>query len=124
MKRRGFYQYVKKGSYTVEATVIMGAAFLVLAAVLYVGSFWYGRACLTASAYEMAFTGRIQEEYGLFGFERIERECSFEEKKRTVSYRAVCRSAWGGLMENVEIQAEVKQLQPVTFIWNCDTVVP
>lgn len=49
-KNRSILNNLRKGSHTVEATVIMGVTFLVLAAILYMGSFLYGRAIMTASA--------------------------------------------------------------------------
>ena len=112
--------YLEKGSYTVEAVVIMGVAFLVIAAILYMGSFLYGRASLTASAYEMAFTGRTQKEYGLFGFGEIEKRCLFGEEERMVSYQGTCFFAWGGFETDMEVKAEVKIEKPVSFLrkWN------
>lgn len=107
---------VKKGSYTVEAAVIMGSAFFVISAVLYIASFTYGRACLTASAYEQAFTERIQAEYGLFGFSSIKRTFSFDESENLVSYTGRCYSAWGGYEEDLMIEAKVVKEKPVTFI--------
>ena len=108
--------YLEKGSYTVEAVVIMGVAFLVIAAILYMGSFLYGRASLTASAYEMAFTGRTQKEYGLFGFDSVEREVSFSEEVNCVSYSGRCYAAWGGFEKNLQIKAAVEKTFPVTLI--------
>lgn len=107
---------LRKGSYTVEATVIMGVTFLVIAAILYMGSFLYGRAIMTASAYEQAFTGRQQEEYGLFGFDYIERTYDFREEENIVNYQGTCFSFWGGFQQTVQIKAAVEQLSPVTFI--------
>lgn len=115
-KDQGVLHILQRGSYTIEATVIMGVTFLVIAAILYMGSFLYGRAIMTASAYEQAFTGRQQEEYGLFGFDTIEREHDFQEKENTVSYYGTCFSIWGGFRKEVRINAKVEQEQPVTFI--------
>lgn len=111
-----FMQVLEKGSYTVEATVIMGVTFLVIATVLYLCSFLYGRATMTSSAYEQAFTGRLQAEYGLFGFDELERSYSFEEKANTVGYSGSCFSVWGGFSQAVEIKAVVEKEKPVTFI--------
>lgn len=117
MKKR-----LRKGSYTIEAVVIMGITCMAIALILYAGSFWYGRACLTSSAYEMAFTGREQEVDSLWGMTSLERNCSFEDKKHEVSYTAVCKSAWGGFGQNIEIQAVVKKVEPVKFIRICKTL--
>lgn len=126
-KNRSILNTLRKGSHTVEATVIMGVTFLVLAAILYMGSFLYGRAIMTASAYEQAFTGRRQEEYGLFGFGSIERTCDFQEKENIVSYQGTCFSVWGGFRQEVQVGARVEQQQPVTFIrkWRAaETLIP
>lgn len=113
-------RWVIRGSYTVEAALIMGFVFLMIAAVLYMSSFLYGRACLIASAYEQAFTGREQEEYGLFGFGEIEKRCLFGEEERMVSYQGTCFFAWGGFETDMEVKAEVKIEKPVSFLrkWN------
>lgn len=110
------------GSFTVEATVVMGITCMVIAAILYAGSYWYGRACLTSAAYEMAFTGREQDVYELWGFLSVDRNCSFEEKRNKVDYHAICASAWGGLRQELEIQAVVKKEEPVKFIRICETL--
>lgn len=109
-------KWIRRGSYTVEASLVMGFVFLIIAIILYISSFLYGRACLTASAYEQAFTGREQEPYGLFGFGEIEKMCSFLENQHTVSYRGTCYSAWGELRSDVEVEAVVKIEKPVTFL--------
>lgn len=116
VKKIDMLNILRKGSYTVEATVIMGVSFLVIAVILYMGTFLYGRACLTASAYEQAFTGRQQDEYGLLGFDSIERKYSFGEKVNTVTYQGTCFSVWGGFRQEVHIEAVVERELPVTFI--------
>lgn len=54
---------IKKGSFTVEAALLMPVIFLVLMGLLYLNFYVHNRAWLTAAAYEAAVSrkhGRIQ----------------------------------------------------------------
>lgn len=101
-----------------EAVVVMGVSLLFFAVLLYLCAFFYGRAVMTASAYEQAFTGRVQEAYGLFGFEELEKEYSFCKDENVVSYSGVCSSVWGGFSQDIRVTASVEKLFPTEFLRN------
>lgn len=109
--------YLKKGSYTAEAAVIVGMAVLVLMTVLDLCSFLYGRSVLTASAYEQAFSGRHHVVETLFGVEEIQSEVSFGEKANEVTYSGICTFVWSGHTKELMVRAHVQKKDPVTFLW-------
>lgn len=51
---------VKRGSFTIEAALLMPVIFLVLMGVLYLNFFVHNRAWLTAAAYEAAVSGSME----------------------------------------------------------------
>lgn len=113
---------LKKGSYTVETVVIMGVTFLLFSAILYMCSFLCGRAIMTAAAYEEAFTEREYKMNGLFGFRALDKSSSFDDKINKVSYQGICDSVWGGFWKEIYVDAEVKKISPVTFLWSWQEV--
>ena len=53
-------EYLRKGSFTIEAACVMSLVLLVLMGVLYLTFFVHNRAWLTAAACESALTGSIE----------------------------------------------------------------
>ena len=51
---------IKKGSFTVEAALLMPVIFLVLMGLLYLNFYVHNRAWLTAAAYEAAVSGSME----------------------------------------------------------------
>ena len=53
-------EYLRKGSFTIEAACVMSLVLLVLMGVLYLTFFVHNRAWLTAAACESALTGSME----------------------------------------------------------------
>lgn len=51
---------IKKGSFTIEAALLMPLVLMILIGVLYLDFFVYDRAYLTAAAYEAAVSGSME----------------------------------------------------------------
>lgn len=58
---------IRKGSFTVEAAMLMGVVLFVVLSVLSVSKDVYNRSLMTAHAYETAVTGRNAEIAGVWG---------------------------------------------------------
>lgn len=106
----------KKGSFTVEATVIMGMSLLAIGLILFLCAFVHGRACLTAMVYEQAYTEREPASAALFGITDIQKTESFGENQNQITAGGKCVAAWGGFEKHIQAEAKVKKTNPVTFI--------
>lgn len=109
-------KFFKQGSFTVEATVVMGMTLLALGLIIFLCSFVHGRACLTASAYEQAYTGREQTPAGLFGINNVEKNISFGADENIVELKCECAGGWSGFRQPIQVEAKRKKQKPVTFI--------
>lgn len=58
--KRKLMDYLEKGSFTVEMTVVMSLIFLVILSSLYLCFYVHNRSWLTAAAYETALTGSME----------------------------------------------------------------
>ena len=58
---------IKKGSFTIEAALLMPLVLMILIGVLYLDFFVHDRAYLTAAAYEAAVTYRLEVPAGFLG---------------------------------------------------------
>lgn len=105
-----------QGSYTVEATVIMGVSLLAIGLILFLCAFVHGRGCMTAAAYEQAYTERQRMPERLFGIEDIQCETDFGENENQVTISGVCVAGWGGFRGNISVKAGIEKQKPVTFI--------
>lgn len=109
------YKY-KKGSFTVEAAVIMGISLLAIGLILFLCAFVHGRACLTAMAYEQAYTERKPTSVALFGITDIQKSEFAGEDENQITVNGKCVAAWGGFERDIQAEAKVKKTKPVTFI--------
>ena len=108
-------EYLRKGSFTIEAACVMSLVLLVLMGVLYLTFFVHNRAWLTAAACESALTGSIEGirkdgqaeqaaeircrelgNVGFFGAENLMGQVQ-GGKKIKVTYTADTISGFGGL---------------------------
>lgn len=85
---------IKKGSFTVEAALLMPVIFLVLMGLLYLNFYVHNRAWLTAAAYEAAVSRKpwkdtVKMEIAMK--KRIIREECWEVQDCQVAKTSVCR---------------------------------
>lgn len=71
---------IKKGSFTIEAALLMPLVLMILIGVLYLDFFVHDRAYLTAAAYEAAVSGSMEgyKKKGTYMKRRIHREECWE----------------------------------------------
>ena len=105
-----------QGSYTVEAADIMGVLLLAIGLILFLCAFVHGRACMTAVAYEQAYTERQRMPERLFGIEGVQCETDFGEKENKVIISGICTAGWNNFREDIRIEAKIEKQKPVTFI--------
>lgn len=113
----------ESGSFTVEATVIMGVSLLAIGLILFLCAFVHGRACLTAMAYEQAYTERESASAALFGITDIQKMESIDEGQNRITVSGNCVAAWGGFQKNIQAEAKVEKPKPVTFIRKMEAVL-
>ena len=113
----------KKGSFTVEATVIMGMSLLAIGLILFLCAFVHGRACMTAMAYEQAYTEREAASAGLFGITEIQKTEAFGEEQNQITVSGKCVAAWGGFEKDIQAEAKVKKLKPAAFVRKMQAVL-
>lgn len=106
----------RKGSFTVEAVVVMGVSFLGIGLILFLCAFVHGRACMTACAYEQACSGKEQDTVGLFGIENVKKTAVFDENRRQVTICGECAGGWSGFRKEIRAEAERTRQKPVTWI--------
>lgn len=102
----------QKGSYTVEASLLMGILLSILVSVIYLGFWYHDRNFLQNAAYEAACTASLRaddESYQISGAARsltegrllgttgLSAECQTTEKEASVFYRGTFRIP--GMME-------------------------
>lgn len=122
MDGKNRYSRYTRGSFTVEASAVMGMALLVICMILFLAAFVHGRAYLTAAACEQAVTERRQETPGLFGVSGIHMEMNMAGEENRVTYQAGCRAVWGGYQKSFEAAAAFKKLKPVRHILRISAV--
>lgn len=125
---------IKKGSFTIEAALLMPVIFLVLMGILYLNFFVHNRAWLTAAAYEAAVSGsmegyskngkvyekadiqgRMLGSTGLLGGENFSMQTSVG-KNVQVTYRMEIPAGFLGLKWNLKATGKVVPLRPVGWI--------
>lgn len=84
---------IKRGSFTVEAALLMPVIFLVLMGLLYLNFYVHNRAWLTAAAYEAAVTEAWKDtvKMEIAMKKRIIREECWEVQGCQVAKTSVCR---------------------------------
>lgn len=113
----------ERGSFTVEATVIMGVSLLAIGLMLFLCAFVHGRACLTAMVYEQAYTEREPSSAALFGITDIQKVESLCEEQNQITASAKCVAVWGGFEKDIQAEAKVEKPKPVTFIRKIQAVL-
>lgn len=121
---------LKKGSFTVEMACLMPLYLLVILGLIYLCLFVHNRAWLTAAAYEAALKGcsqgseeaadtkaRALANQRLFGAENLQLQVEEDGEKITVQFDADTSVGYAGLTWHLQVQAEEKQTNPVSFIW-------
>ena len=125
---------IKKGSFTIEAALLMPVIFLVLMGILYLNFFVHNRAWLTAAAYEAAVSGsmegyskngnvyekadiqgRMLGSMGLLGGENFSMQTS-AGKSVQVTYRMEIPAGFLGLKWNLKATGKAVPLRPVGWI--------
>lgn len=133
-KRNRVRQKIKKGSFTVEAALIMPMILLVVFGCLYLFFFVHNRAWLTAAAYEAALAGSMEgvkedgkiyetaqmrsRELGNVGFFGAENLSSGTEVGKTVqvSYRFDTIAGYGGFHWGMQTKGSSLIVRPVKWI--------
>ena len=125
---------VKRGSFTIEAALLMPVIFLVLMGVLYLNFFVHNRAWLTAAAYESAVSGSMEgvrkngqvydtarmrsEELGntgFFGAENLSTQTNVG-KQVQVTYDLDTISSYGNLNWHLRTEGTSGIINPVKHI--------
>ena len=122
-------EYLRKGSFTIEAACVMSLVLLVLMGVLYLTFFVHNRAWLTAAACESALTGRKDGQaeqaaeircrelgnIGFFGAENLTGQVQ-GGKKIKVTYTADTISGFGGLKWELTAEGSSLIIRPAAWI--------
>lgn len=127
-------EYLRKGSFTIEAACVMSLVLLVLMGVLYLTFFVHNRAWLTAAACESALTGSIEGirkdgqaeqaaeircrelgNIGFFGAENLTGQVQ-GGKKIKVTYTADIISGFGGLKWELTAEGSSLIIRPAAWI--------
>lgn len=125
---------LKKGSFTLEAALVMPLVLMVIMSVLYLNFFVHDRAWLTAAAYEAAVSGsmegyrkdgktydkadiqgRMLGSAGLPGGENLRMQTT-AGKTVQVTYRMDVPAGFLGLKWKIEAKGKAKPLRPVSWI--------
>lgn len=125
---------IKKGSFTIEAALLMPLILLILMGLLYLNFFVHNRAWLTAAAYEAAVSGsmegyskngnvyekadmqgRMLGSTGLPGGENLSMHTS-AGKNVQVTYRMEIPAGFLGLTWNIKVTGKAVCLRPVGWI--------
>lgn len=125
---------LRKGSFTVEISMVMSLILFVILAVIYLCFFVHNRTWLTAAAYEASLTGNMEsvkknanvydvtleksEELGNIGFLGAENILVNVDvgKKVSVIYDLDMVNDWGNLEWHITAQGSTKILDPVKRI--------
>jgi Flp pilus assembly protein TadG len=129
-----FMRKIKRGSFTVEAALLMPVIFLVLMGLLYLNFYVHNRAWLTAAAYEAAVSGsmegyskngnsyekadnqgRMLGSAGLPGGENLRMQIS-TGKSVQVTYRMEIPAGFLGLKWKIKATGKAVPLRPVGWI--------
>ena len=127
-------EYLRKGSFTIEAACVMSLVLLVLMGVLYLTFFVHNRAWLTAAACESALTGSMEGirkdgqaeqaaesrcrelgNVGFFGAENLTGQVQ-GGKKIKVTYTADTISGFGGLKWELMAEGSSLIIRPAAWI--------
>lgn len=127
-------EYLRKGSFTIEAACVMSLVLLVLMGVLYLTFFVHNRAWLTVAACESALTGSIEGirkdgqaeqaaeircrelgNVGFFGAENLTGQVQ-SGKKIKVTYTADTISGFGGLKWELMAEGSSLIIRPAAWI--------
>lgn len=133
-KRKAAKKKAKRGSLTVEASLLMGVVLLVLMGVLYLFFWVHNRAWLTAAAYESAVSGSMEAmtqdgnayetaqekskelgNTGFFGAENLTVQTNVGSNVQ-VTYDLDTISGFGGFSWHLQAQGKAKLLKPVSWI--------
>lgn len=125
---------IKKGSFTIEAALLMPLVLMILIGVLYLDFFVHDRAYLTAAAYEAAVSGsmegykkkvniyekadiqgRMLGDIGLPGGENLSMQTN-AGKTVKVTYRLEVPAGFLGQKWKLEVSGKAKPLRPVGWI--------
>ena len=125
---------IKKGSFTIEAALLMPLVLMILIGVLYLDFFVHDRAYLTAAAYEAAVSGsmegykkeaniyetadiqgRMLGSQGLPGGENLSMQTN-AEKNVQVTYRMEIPAGFLRQKWNITVSGTAKPLRPVGWI--------
>ena len=129
-----FVRKIKKGSFTIEAALLMPLVLMILIGVLYLDFFVHDRAYLTAAAYEAAVSGsmegykkkgniyekadiqgRMLGDIGLPGGENLSMQTN-AGKTVKVTYRLEVPAGFLGQKWKLEVSGKAKPLRPVGWI--------
>ena len=125
---------IKKGSFTIEAALLMPLVLMILIGVLYLDFFVHDRAYLTAAAYEAAVSGsmegykkkgniyekadiqgRMLGGIGLLGGKNLSMQTN-AGKTVKVNYRLEVPAGFLGQKWKLEVNGKAKPLRPVGWI--------
>ena len=126
---------LKKGSFTIEAALLMPLILMVLMGLLYLDFFVHNRAWLTAAACEASLSGSMEAVYqdgqaqtvaeirgeelgnvGFFGAENLRCHVNAGKKKVSVTYEADTIAGFGGFKWTLKTEGSSKVIQPVKWI--------
>ena len=125
---------IKKGSFTIEAALLMPLVLMILIGVLYLDFFVHDRAYLTAAAYEAAVSGSMEGDkkkgniyekadiqgrmlggIGLLGGKNLSMQTN-AGKTVKVTYRLEVPAGFLGQKWKLEVSGKAKPLRPVGWI--------
>ena len=99
---------IKKGSFTIEAALLMPLVLMILIGVLYLDFFVHDRAYLTAAAYEAAVSGSME------GYKK--KGNIYEKADIQGTYRLEVPAGFLGQKWKLEVSGKAKPLRPVGWI--------
>ena len=134
MKESAVRERITRGSFTVEASLLMGVVLFVLMGTIYLFFHVHNRAWLTCASYESALTGsmaqalrsgegvpaarikgRLLGNTGFHGGENLKLDVT-GGSGITVAYDMDTRSAFHGFLWHIRTSATAKVLDPVKWI--------